>query len=72
MPYVTSAMTDAAKAVSYSFQDYEDALHKAMELADQGVEGVSVTDIDTGEVLSGEELLAAIEAMAASEDGPAS
>jgi hypothetical protein len=67
MPYVTSAVNEAAKALSFPFELRDDALAKAAELADRGIENVSVTDIETGEVLTGPDLLVAIEALAAGE-----
>jgi hypothetical protein len=63
MPFVTSAIDRALQPLSYPFESREDALVKAVELAKMGSENVSVTDIETGEVLTGEEIVAAVEAL---------
>jgi hypothetical protein len=65
MPFVTAAIDGLAEAVSFPFETREDALVKAAELAESGKESVTVTDVETGEVLAGEDLLAAIEAFVA-------
>ena len=65
MPYVTSATDGLTEAQSFPFEARADALLKAIELAEAGKEAVSVADIETGEVLTGEELLDAIRQLAA-------
>jgi hypothetical protein len=64
MPFVTSATDGVKNAQSHPFEAREDALVKAVELAQQGAENISVTDIETGEVLTGQEIIDAVEAMA--------
>lgn len=66
MPFVTSGMDRAMQPLSYTFETREDALIKAVEIARMGAESVSVTDIESSEVLTGEEIIAAVEAMAQS------
>jgi hypothetical protein len=69
MPYVTSAMNDETQALSFPFESRVDALLKAYDLAEQGVESVSVADLENGEVLTGPELMSAIADLARDEDG---
>lgn len=64
MPFVTAATDGATSSQSFPFETREEALVKAVELAKAGAENISVTDIDTGEVLTGEEIVAAVEALA--------
>lgn len=66
MPFVTAGMDQAMQPLSYAFEAREDALIKAVELAKMGAESVSVTDIETGDVLTGEEIISAVEQMAQS------
>ncbi len=63
MPFVTAGIDSFAEAVSFPFETRDDALAKAAALAGTGKESVTVTDVETGEVLAGEDLLAAIEAL---------
>jgi|GEM_PF-6222076 len=65
MPFVTSAVTNAAEPLSYAFETREQALLKAIDLSDQGVENVSVADLDSGEVLTGPDLLGVLRSIAA-------
>ena len=65
MPFVTSAVTDAAEPLSYPFRTRDEALLKAIELSDGGVQNVSVADLDSGEVLTGPELLGVLRSIAA-------
>lgn len=67
MPYVTSATDGLTEAQSYPYDTRADALLQAIRLAEDGKESVSVTDIETGEVLTGEDLLEAIRQLAAGE-----
>ncbi|WP_020180660.1 hypothetical protein [Methylopila sp. M107] len=65
MPFVTAATDGLLDAQSFPFESRDEAIVKAIALVEAGKESVSVTDVDSGEVLTGEELLAAIEALAA-------
>lgn len=67
MPYVTSATDGLTEAQSYPYDTRSDALLQAIRLAEDGKESVSVTDIETGEVLTGEDLFEAIRQLAAGE-----
>ena len=64
MPYVTSAMDGLTEAQSFPFDSRADALLQAIKLVEDGKESVAVADIETGEVLTGEDLLAAIKELA--------
>lgn len=64
MPFVTSATDGVKNAQSFPFETREEALVMAVDLAAKGAENISVTDIETGEVLTGEEIIAAVNAAA--------
>lgn len=63
MPFVTAATDGVSDAMSFTFETRDDALIKAVDLAKTGAENISVTDIETGEVLTGAEIVAAVEGM---------
>ena len=64
MPFVTSGVDKALKPLSFSFETREEALVKAVDIAKDGAENVSVADIDSGEVLTGDEIVEAVERLA--------
>lgn len=69
MPFVTAATENDLDAVSYPFELRDDAILKAIELAENGAESVSVTDIESKIVLTGEELLDAVKELAGRGEG---
>ncbi len=69
MPFVTSATDGVSQALSYPFESRDDAIVRAIKLIEDGKESVTVADVESGEVLSGEDLLAAIEELAARDPG---
>lgn len=64
MPFVTTATDKDAEALSFSYEAREDAIVKAIELVEGRAESVAVTDVYSGEILAGEDLLAAIQDLA--------
>lgn len=65
MPFVTAATDGLSEVLSYPFETREEALVQAIRLVEAGKESVTVTDVGSGEVLAGEDLLAAIQDLAA-------
>ena len=65
MAYVTSATDGLTEAQSFPFEARADALLQAIRLVEDCKQSVTVADIETGEVLTGEDLLAAIQELAA-------
>lgn len=65
MPYVTSATDGLTEAQSFPFETRADAILQAIRMVEDGKESVTVADIETGEVLTGEDLLEAIKQLAA-------
>ena len=64
MPFVTAATANDLDAVSYPYEGRDDAILKAIELVESGAESVSVTDIESKIVLTGDELLDAVKELA--------
>lgn len=69
MPFVTSATDGVSQALSYPFESRDDAIVQAIKLVEAGKESVTVTDVESGDVLAGEDLLAAIEELATRDGG---